>query len=456
MLYAVVDIETTGGHASGNGITEISILVHDGFTVVDSYETLINPGQYIPGHIEALTGISNDMVENSPMFHEVAEVIYNLLHDKVFVAHNVNFDFSFIKHNLSVAGYDLQCKKLCTVRLSRKILPGHASYSLGKLCAALKISLNNRHRAGGDAAATAELLSLLLVNDLEGIIGQSLKINSKEQALPPNLPKSQIDQLPLCPGVYYFKDQKGKVIYIGKAKSLKKRVCSHFSGNNTGKQRQNFLKDIYTIDFEVCGTELMAYILEATEIKRLWPENNRALKRYEQKYALYAFEDQKGYLRLGLDTFRKNMPVLYSFNTILEGHHVLKILIKDNFLCEKLCYIQSKRLACTGHGEGSCSGACVGKESAPAYNVRVKYAIEQLKTMLPSFAILDAGRTEDEQSCILVEQGKLYGMGYISQYSDVKEPGTLKSALQLFPSNDYIMHLILAHTELYPQKRISI
>ncbi|MBB2148774.1 exonuclease domain-containing protein [Pedobacter gandavensis] len=456
MLYAVVDIETTGGHASGNGITEISILVHDGVSVVDSYETLINPGQYIPGHIEALTGISNDMVENSPMFHEVADVIYNLLQDKVFVAHNVNFDFSFIKHNLSLAGYDLKCKKLCTVRLSRKIIPGHASYSLGKLCAALKISLNNRHRAGGDAAATAELLTLLLTNDLEGIIPASLKISSKEQALPPNLPKSQVDQLPLCPGVYYFKDQKGKVIYIGKAKSLKKRVCSHFTGNNTGKQRQNFLKDIYSIDFEICGTELMAFILEATEIKRLWPENNRALKRYEQKYALYAFEDQKGYLRLGLDTFKKNMPVLYSFNTILEGHQVLKILIKDHFLCEKLCYIQSKRLACTGHEEGNCSGACLGKESAPAYNVRVKYAIGQLKTMLPSFAILDTGRTEDEQSCILVEQGKLYGMGYISQYSDVKESGMLKSALKPFPSNDYIMHLILTHTELHPQKRIAI
>lgn len=456
MLYAVVDIETTGGFASGNGITEISILVHDGQKVVNSYETLINPGHYIPDHIEALTGISNDMVADAPAFDEVAAKIYELLADKVFVAHNVNFDFSFVRHQLEMAGYELQCKKLCTVRLSRKILPGHASYSLGKLCAALKISLNNRHRAGGDAAATAELLSLLLKNDVEGLIPQSLKISSKDQVLPPNLPKSQIDQLPSDPGVYYFKDQKGKVIYIGKAKNLKQRVCSHFTGNNTGKQRQEFLKYIHTIDFEVCGTELMAFILEATEIKRLWPENNRALKRYEQKYALYAFEDQKGYLRLGIDTFKKNLPVLYSFNTILEGHHILKVLIKDHFLCEKLCYIQNKRLACTGHEEGNCSGACVGKESAPAYNVRVKYAMEQLKTMLPSFALIDKGRNEDEQSCILVEQGKLYGMGYISHYADVNEAGSLKSALKPYPSNDYIMHLILSHSEQHPQKRTAI
>src|SRR5215217_3489188 len=184
MLYAVVDIETTGGFASGNGITEISILVHNGVEVVSVYDTLINPEQDIPTYIESLTGISNDMVIDAPVFSDVADEIYELLHDKVFVAHNVNFDFSFIKHHLSNCGYELNCKKLCTVRLSRKLLPGHGSYSLGKLCAALNISLHNRHRAGGDAAATAELLTLLLNADMEGIIAQTLSRTSKEQVLP--------------------------------------------------------------------------------------------------------------------------------------------------------------------------------------------------------------------------------------------------------------------------------
>lgn len=411
MLYAVVDIETTGGFASGNGITEISILIHDGVSVVDTFETLINPAQEIPEYIEALTGISNEMVMDAPLFEDVAEKIYELLHDKTFVAHNVNFDYSFVKHQLSLAGYQLLCNKLCTVRLSRKLLPGHRSYSLGKLCSALRIELNNRHRAGGDAAATAILLGMLLEADSEGIIKQSLSKVSKEQALPPNLPKSEVDKLPLSPGVYYFKDQKGKVIYIGKAKSLKKRVCSHFTGNSTTKQRQDFLKDIYSVDFEICGTELMAFILEASEIKKLWPENNRALKRFEQKYSLFAFEDQKGYIRLGIDKFKKNAPVLYSFNTILEGHNLLKALIKEHLLCEKLCFIQKNRQCCTAHEEGKCAGACLGKESAAAYNVRVKYAIDELKLMLPTFAVIDKGRTEDEQSCLLVEQGKFYGMG---------------------------------------------
>ena len=149
-MYAIVDIETTGSYAAANGITEISIHVFDGNTVIEKFETLINPGQPIPYYITAMTGITDKMVATAPAFEEVAEKIYNILHDKVFIAHNVNFDYSFINSHLKEAGFDINCKKLCTVRLSRKILPGYPSYSLGKLCQSLGITINDRHRAGGD------------------------------------------------------------------------------------------------------------------------------------------------------------------------------------------------------------------------------------------------------------------------------------------------------------------
>ncbi|WP_432709462.1 exonuclease domain-containing protein [Pedobacter sp.] len=456
MQYAVVDIETTGGFASGNGITEISIQIHDGTRVLDTFETLINPQSFIPPYIEALTGISNDMVEQAPVFEEVAETIYNLLKDRIFVAHNVNFDFSFVKHHLALAGYDLQCKKLCTVRLSRKLFPGFPTYSLGKLCNSLKINIENRHRAGGDAAATAELLGLLLKADTDGYIKQSLHKASKEQALPPNLAKSCVDGLPDKPGVYYFKDEKGAVVYIGKAKNIKKRVCSHFTGNNAGPQRQEFLRSIHHVDYEICGTELMAFILEATEIKRLWPSSNRAMKRFEQKYALVSYTDQQGYKRLGIDKYKKQVLSLYSFNSLADGHQLLRMLIKEHILCEKLCFIQSKRTACTGHALGSCTGACIGAESAASYNVRVKYALQSLHTLLPSFALIDQGRNEEEQSCLWVEKGQFYGMGYVSHYSDVNDLETLKSALKPYPSNDYILNLILTYAEAHPSKKLSI
>ncbi len=457
MQFAVVDIETTGGFASGNGITEISILIYDGDEVIEKFETLVNPNCAIPPYITALTGISNEMVENAPEFKAVADRIYQLLQNKIFVAHNVNFDFSFIKHHLAQAGYDLQSKKLCTVRLSRKIFPGLGSYSLGKLCTSLNIEIQNRHRAGGDAAATAILLGLLLKADHEGHIIQSLNKASKEQVLPPNLSRSLIDKIPQKPGVYYFKNEKGTVIYIGKAKNLYKRVCSHFAGNNSGSQRQDFIKFIHHVDFEVCGTELMAFILEATEIKRLWPANNRALKKFEQKYALISYTDQQGYLRLAIDKYKRAVPSLYSFNSVTDGHQLLHMLIKEHILCEKLCHIQSKRAACTGHENGtSCSGACVGKESAAAYNVRVKYAIKQLAVLLPSFALLDEGRTADEQSCLWVEKGKFYGMGYLSSSTDMDDLSSLKSALKPYPSNDYILSLILSYANTHPSKKLSI
>ena len=456
MLYAVVDIETTGGYAAHHGITEIAILIYDGTKVINRYQTLINPHQAIPIYIQALTGIDNEMVSAAPDFRAVAAEIYTLIHDKIFVAHNVNFDYSFIKHHLEACGYTLNCKKLCTVRLSRKIFPGFSSYSLGKLCASLAVPLSNRHRADGDASATAIILGMLIEKDADELIADTLKRSSKEQTLPPNLQKTELDKLPNTPGVYYFKDQKGKVIYVGKAKQLKKRVCTHFTGHSISMQRANFLKNIYHIDYQTCGTELMAFILEAAEIKKLWPENNRAMKRFEQKYSLYHFEDQNGYIRLGIDKYRKNGSVLYSFNHLLEGHQLLRKIASDHNLCEKLCFIQTPKLACTGHENGTCQGACIGQESTAIYNFRVKRAIKQLQDLLPSFALIDTGRDDDEKSCLWVEKGKFYGMGYISDYADVNDLETLKSAITPYPSNDYIMNMILSYSNQFPHKMIAL
>lgn len=454
-MYAIVDIETTGGHASANGITEIAIVLHDGNKVTRRYETLINPQKHIPIYISALTGISNEMVATAPLFSEVATEVFSLLHDKIFIAHNVNFDYSFLKYHLSACGYELQTKKLCTVRLSRKVFPGLLSYSLGKLCKQLKVELNNHHRAGGDAEATAILFSMILENDKDGHVVQSLNRNSKEQRLPPNLERSEFEKLPNTPGVYYFYNQKGKVVYVGKAKNLKKRVRSHFTGNNANKQRQDFMRDIHSINFQECGTELMAFILEATEIKRLWPENNRALKRFEQAYGLFLYEDQRGYQRLLIDKKRKGSSPIYSFNQIFEGHSLLRQLIEEFELCPKLCFIQTNHDECLGTENKPCKGACKGTESRALYNIRVQQAIARLKSNLPSFALLDEGRTEEEHSVILMEQGHLRGMGYIMKGSPVEDMDALKSILQPYPSNDYIRNLVQNYAVRYPERLLS-
>jgi DNA polymerase-3 subunit epsilon len=453
MRYAIVDIETTGGHASAHGITEVAILVHDGKRVVDRYETLVNPGTPIPIYIQALTGINNDMVQNAPVFADVADDIYHLLSGCVFVAHNVNFDYSFIRHHLLSSGYDLQTPKLCTVRLGRKIFPGLPSYSLGKFCLQMGVGNNARHRAGGDATATAELFSLMLKNDKEGHITQSLKQKSKEYSLPPNLPRAHVDALPHAPGVYYFHDQKGKIVYVGKAKNLRKRVHSHFTNNRTDLQKQEFLKNIYQITHQTCGTELLAFILETVEIKRLWPKYNRAQKRYEHTYALYQFEDQRGYARLAVDKWTKYSQPLYTCNSITEAYNLMNRLISGFDLCPKMCFVQKDDKPCPRNVTMPC--ACQCTELPVKYNNRVNEAVDNLKAAMHTFAIRDKGRNDNESSLILIENGQFYGMGYIDQHIDNPDVSAIKSFLTPYPGNDYIKNMVANYALNFPERKIS-
>lgn len=161
-MFVIVDIETTGNAYKYGKITEIAIVSYNGNLVTDVFQTLLNPEMDIPYRITRLTGINNEMVKDAPKFYHVARKIVELTTGKIFVAHNVNFDYSFIKEEFKRLGYDFHCKKLCTVQLSRKIFPDLSSYSLGNICQILGINNLARHRASGDALATAELLSLLL------------------------------------------------------------------------------------------------------------------------------------------------------------------------------------------------------------------------------------------------------------------------------------------------------
>lgn len=452
-MYAIVDIETTGSYAANNGITELAIVLHDGNKITDRFETLVNPGTPIPAYVQVLTGIRPDMLQDAPAFQEIAGRVHEMLKDTVFVAHHVNFDYSFIKYQLEACGYELDTKKLCTVRLSRKVFPGLSGYSLGKLCRDLEIPIQNRHRAGGDADATVILFEKILSRDSQGAVRQMLHGKSREQYLPPNLPSEQIASLPYMPGVYYFHDQKGKVIYVGKAKNLRNRVCSHFSNNHPGMRKQEFLRNIYSVSWQECGTELMAFLLECVEIRRLWPVHNRSLKRFEQTYGLYVYEDQSGYLRLTIEKKKQNLPAHYSFNGLAEGWQVLRKLVRQFELCPKLSFIQKGNETCSGLLDHSCHGACIQKESAADYNQRLNMALESLREMLPSFMIRDRGRDSSEESCVLIENGRFYGMGYLDKELQILSLDTLKERLTVYPENDYMRGLVYTFAEKWPEKK---
>lgn len=445
-MYAIVDIETTGGYAAAHGITEIAVILHDGEKVTHQFESLVNPGLRIPLHITALTGISNEMVAGAPSFSDLAPVLYGMLNDRVFVAHNVNFDYSFVRHHLKACGYELVSKKLCTVRLGRKMFPGMPSYSLGNLCRQLNIKIDNRHRAGGDARATTELFEKYLKQGGHDHIIQMLKKSSAEQWLPVNLEKRDIAKLPAKPGVYYFHNSKNTIIYVGKAINIRKRVSSHFTHNDPDRKRQLFLRNIHKVTCQQCATELEAIVLESAEIKRLWPRYNRSQKQPVQRFALYQFEDSRGFLRLAIDKKKRNVPALYTFNLLHEGLVLLKKMAEEFGLDQKLCFIDK-----TAHTEDELKS--LGKPSA--YNKKVKRAVSTLSDKLPTFAVIDDGIRENEKLCLLVERGSFWGMGYIPADFSAYSVPQLKEILQPYADNDTIRNSIYSFVQLNPSRRID-
>lgn len=434
-MYAIVDIETTGGSAAYHKITEIAILIHDGKRVVDEYQTLINPECGIPIGITTLTGISNEMVVDAPRFYEVAKEIFQMLEGNIFVAHNVNFDYSFIKKGFQDLGGNLNLKKLCTVRLSRKILPGHKSYSLGRLCDGLGIANHARHRAMGDAKATAELMTLLVENDDQNQIQRFLKRNSGEADLPPYLPKETFENLPESTGVYYFHDEHGKILYIGKANDIKKRVRNHFS--NTDVVYKQGLKDkLYDISYEICGDELIAFLLESAEIKKHFPPFNKAQKFTTAKYGLYHYEDGRGNQRLSIGKSSKGHRPLMSFTSFDRARNYLITLVKTHNLHPELCSLPATMMQYFGYSFKE------GTEEDDEFNERMLEAIQAIKADSQTYCLLGAGRNTNEKSIVLIEKGKYCGFGFYEEEQQFETATSVKDIIQQYPDTPDVQRII--------------
>jgi DNA polymerase III subunit epsilon len=436
-MYAIVDIETTGGSAAFHKITEVAILIHDGKQVVDEYQTLINPECGIPMGITSLTGITNEMVADAPKFFEVGKEIFEMLENNIFVAHNVNFDYSFLKHEFQSLGGNLNLNKLCTVRLSRKILPGYKSYSLGKLCDELGIGINGRHRAMGDAKATAELMTLLIESDDELHIEKFLKKNSREADLPPYLPKKVFDELPDTTGVYYFHDEHGKVIYVGKANNIKKRIRGHFSTTDV-VYKQGLKDKLYDITYEVCGDELIAFLLESFEIKRLFPFFNKAQKYPSAKYGLYHYEDGKGIHRLSIGRIAKGHPALVAFTSFDRARNYLIKKVKEFNLDPDVCSLPASVMMGFGY-----SFDTDGQNAQIEQNERLALAIDAIRNDKPSYCLLGQGRHYPEKSVVLMLKGVYQGFGfYDSKEATISTLSDVQTIIKQYPDNPDVQRIV--------------
>lgn len=425
-MYTIIDIETTGNGVKGNRITEISIFKYDGHEVIDEFTSLVNPQCPIPAFITGLTGIDNDMVRNAPLLEEIIPQINAITADTIFVAHSVNFDYNVIKNEFKLLGHDFSRKKLCTVRLSRKLLPGYNSYSLGKLTAALGIPLTDRHRARGDAHATVLLFhKLLRAENSEKVFKLFLNSKSQEATLPPGLPKEEYLKLPTTPGVYYFKDQKGKIIYVGKAKNIKKRVLGHFYDKKT--KEITLCAETTSLDFEETGNELIALLKESAEIKHHYPKYNSAQKRSIQQYGIFSYEDRNGIIHLAFNKIKMTPNPLAICYSPTEARQYLETLCSTFELCPKYCHLQENVAVCSHYKIKQCIGICSDLQMINEYNDRVKEALTSLKEVQTDVFIKIKGRTADENAFVFIQENNYSGYGFVPKETPIHQPQDLET-----------------------------
>ncbi len=448
-MYAIIDIETTGGQPDRDRITEIAIVLHNGSEVVERYETLINPGRSIPYEITQLTGITNEMVRDAPRFYEVARTIVELTEGAVFVAHNVRFDYSFVKSAFKELGYNFQRKTLCTVRMSRKAFPGLPSYSLGKLCHSLGVDIKHRHRAMGDAEATAQIFGMIMNRQEVGVAEATewLTQEIKSQTLPPRITREQVLALPEETGIYYFHDETGHVIYVGKSINIRKRIIQHFQVDYKSRKSIEFKNTIASISYELTGSELVALLYESDEIKSLRPRYNVQQKRSRAVpfYGLFEEKDKNGYINLHVERLLPGMEPLTMLDNWEKAQNFLYRRVQQFTLCLQKCGLHKTGGPCFNYQIHQCKGACVGIEPVEDYNERVRQAIESFSFQNESFFIIGKGRSDEERSVVCIERGQYVGFGYFDPTIIEVTHENLRESVRQYPHNRDIQRIICAY-----------
>ena len=425
MQYTIIDVETSG---RSNKITEISIFRYNGETVVDEFTSLVNPNCFIPQHITTLTGIDNGTVANAPEFKDIAQQILDITQDTIFVAHNVNFDYNVIRNEFKAINIEFNRKKLCTVRLSRKLLPGHKSYSLGKLCKELNIVVNGRHRARGDAEATVILFQKLQAQEkARDVFSAFLNKNNKEATLPPNLPKEVFNALPNATGIYYFKNKKGKIIYVGKAKDIKKRVLSHFYSK--AQKSLDMVRETADIDFELSGSELIALLMEDAAIKNHFPQYNKAAKRVSKGFSLFSYQDRNDVMHIAINNSKTTPNPIITYYSLREARLFLERVCEQFKLCPKFCHLQEGVSECSHFTIKNCKGICKGNEDVKDYNERVTNAICKIINDSQDVIIKEKGRHENEEAFVIIKNGSYLGYGYIDKSEQITHENELEHFL---------------------------
>jgi DNA polymerase-3 subunit epsilon len=402
----------------------------------------------IPYRITQMTGINNRMVEDAPKFYEVAKKIVEITEDRIIVGHNVRFDYSFIRNEYKSLGYEYQRQTLDTIKLCRKLIPGQPSYGLGNLCKSLKIDNHARHRAEGDALATTRLFELLL-----SLEGEPEKANLT--GMQSSLGKSLIENLPKEPGVYYFYNKDNELIYVGKSINIHDRILSHLN-NNMNKKAVEMRNAIADVQFALTGNELVALLLDSSEIKKHQPLYNRAQRRTFFNQGLYSFFDDEGYLNLKITRVIASLNPLYTYSSVNEGRNHVEMLMEEYGLCQKLCGLYDTQGPCFHYQIHQCKGACMGEESKESYNLRVQQALDNYHFEHQNFLLVAAGRHPHEKAIVKVENGRYKGFGYADETCDLNNTDLLHDCITSYSDNKEVRRIIKSHLRNNPDGNLLL
>lgn len=448
-MFAIVDIETCGSRFSfqKGRIIEICIVVHDGLRVVDKFSTLINPDCHISGFYSNISGITNEMVEGAPRFHEVAKDIIQYTEGRIFVAHNVGFDYHFIQDEFASLGYKFKRDTLCTVKMSRKLLPGKKSYSLGNLCESLGIQIENRHRAEGDAVATAKVLDILLQLKSQN---PSFKTKSLYQLMSTRteaIKKYVLDKLPDTCGVYYFMNQAQEIIYIGKSVNMYTRALSHYNADL--QKTRKMLFELHSVDYIETGSELVSLLLEAIEIKKHQPQYNKKSKASLFTHGITFFQNEEGIICIEIKPYDEQTRFLASFTHPSSAREKLDQWIEEYHLCYTYSGLGEGH-PCFAYQIQKCYGICKQEEELEEYNLRAKVLIERQTYDMEEFMIIERGRHAEEYAFIWIKNYQYRGYGYLDKEVPISSGNDLKPFLEsslYYPDSDALIRSYIRQKE---------
>ncbi|WP_148864146.1 exonuclease domain-containing protein [Marinobacter fonticola] len=380
---AFIDLETTGGNASCDRITEVGIRFWRNGEVVDEWQTLLNPQTRISPFIEQLTGITNAMVADAPLFEDVADTLREKLKDCVFVAHNARFDYGFVKAEFRRLGQAFSARVLCTVKLSRRLYPAYRRHNMDELIARHGLPVVERHRAMGDVHAMHAFFETALADHGYGMVEHTSRALLKRPSIPSHLPNDVLDTLPQCPGVYRFYGENDVLLYVGKSTNILQRVASHFSGDHNSHRGIRMSQSLRRVEWTETAGELGALLLELKQIKTLSPLYNRRSRPAKNLVSIELRQNDQGYLqaRLVREIEPHRLGDYYGlFRSIRDAERALKGISAKNELCNRLLGLEfGNEGPCFQRTLGRCKGACDGGEDVTRYNLRTQIGFHALR-----------------------------------------------------------------------------